>query len=249
MFCERNVDELMSVESSLLSFINRVNDAYIASHSIHDLISDSDYQKLTIKHGQAHGQPLGNRHILPGYWFSVFVAPYESFKRVLEALRIEDEKLKQTKERFFEDGDKETIKDEISLATEKFKHIAGHNPLHLLIEKFQTDIECLVSNIEKLDRNVDTFQNKKPLKSITNAISTGSYDFTEEDNLTCTFYENDLFCGKRFETKVKVADLNQFAIDFMKQLAEHLWPIVESNKRIKKEVAQMFIGEVFLKEL
>lgn len=42
----------MTVESSLMSFVHRVNDAYIASQTIHDLINDSEYQKLVIKNGK-----------------------------------------------------------------------------------------------------------------------------------------------------------------------------------------------------
>ena len=44
-----------------------------------------------------------------------------------------------------------------------------------------------------------------------------------------------------------VAEFNKFAIDFTKQLVELLWPVVQSNGRVKEKVSQMTIGEVFLK--
>ena len=161
MMSENCVNDLMSVESSLVSFLHRVNDAYIASHTIHDLVNDSDYQKLLIKNGKAAGLLLGNRHLLPGYWFTVFVAPYESFQRVLESLRVEsEEREKQAAEFLQENNNNNDMTQEVKKAAEKFKVLAGIHSLQPLVENFQIEIDVIMGTINILDETSNSFQIK-----------------------------------------------------------------------------------------
>ena len=237
----------MTVESSLMSFVHRVNDAFITSQTVHDLINDSDYQKLVIKNGKAAGVPLGNRHILPGYWFTVFVAPYESFKRVLDSVKQDEEAKKSALEKN-ENLTEEDI-EVIQAAIQKFKDSAGSHELQPLIETFRKEIDTLVQSIDKLDTNSkNNFPKENTLKRFTTSIASGSYEFSNDDDLKCTFYDNDALFGYRFESTVKVADFNQLAVDFSQQLVKLLWPIVENNKTIRSEVSRLFIGEIFLQE-
>lgn len=226
---QKKIDR-MSVEHCLSSFISRVNDAYIMSHTIHDLVNDPDYRKLTIKHGTAAGTPLASKHILPGYWFTVFVATQESYQKVLDGIRA------------LPTGDKETT--DVTLGINK--GYPQHRGLKEALEQFQRDHNALANTLEKFESYTDTFPQKKPLKRIAQSIACGSYEFHDENDLTCRFSDKDPLCDYSFEATVNVAEFTQFAIDFSKQLVELLRPVIETHKGLQKEVTKMLIGDFYM---
>ena len=208
----------MDTLSAFLSFVDRINDAYVAGLTIHDLITDNDYQRLTVKHGKAVGTPLGNRHMLPGYWFTVFVAPFESLQRLMECVRIEKEQ------------------------NDKHKTMA----LWESAERLRDDIDILLASIDPEGAvEVDTFPNKKPLLHVKNAIGHGSYDFGEIDgDVTVTFHDYDQLCGYQFVGKVTVSKFNRFASDFLNRVSELLYPLIERHREIAAGVEKMQFAEI-----
>ena len=247
MFSERKAQALMTIENAVLAFINRINDAYVLGHTVHDLINDYEYQKLQIKHGPASGMRLGNQHILPGYWFTVFVAPYESLENLLSIVLTEKQAMEEERANIEASEENRSI----MTAVERFKN-SYHESLIKSVEKFKTDLDVLMVSIDPLVRSsMDSFPNKRPLKRFKTAVATGSYNLSEDidGDVVCTFYENDVLCGYRFEVTTKVATFNQFCMDFIKQMAEMLWPLVEGHKKIGEQVSNMIIGEVFWKHV
>ena len=232
----------MSIDSSLISFMNRINEAYIASQTVNNLITDSNYRRLVIKNGKAAGIPLGNQCILPGYWFTVFVATYESFRHVLETIRAEKERN--------EISEKETFKVDVENRDEKTKTFLKQKcQLVRILETFEIELENLlcVFSIQE-DRSCRTTLSKKSLQHVMNSIVSGTYEFSDsEEDMICSFFDDNFLCGYRFEAKVVVADFNKFSIDFAKHLVELSRPIVEHKKEIKEAVASMIIGEVLSK--
>ena len=214
----------------LIKLVCRANDAYVMSHTIHDLVNDPDYRKLAIKNGRIAGAPLGSRHILPGYWFTVFVATQEALKRVFEAIRREKEIASKLVE---ENG---------SLISG-----AGIGEMHDLLEKFMVNLEVMtVSLFSSQFEIIDTFPNKNSLKRVTQSIASGNYQFLEDDDLSCKFYDADPLCDYQFEGKVNVAEFTRFSIDFSKEMIELLKPVIEKNRRVKEEVSKLFIGCIFM---
>ena len=233
MFYEEH--DVSTVESALVAFFKRVNDAYIASHTIHDLVNDSEYQRLQIKTGKARGVALGNKHLLPGYWFTVFVAPHEAFQRVLNLITTQSEENQQNWDQ------------NVKHAFDAFKTKTLKHPLTELVSTFRKGMEKIITNISWLQENSkDSFPNKRPLLRIVASISSGNYDFSEESDLTCTFHDADTLCGYKFEAKLNVAEFNQLAIDFTKEMTAHLKDFSEHNKTMQKELSKLFIGEIFL---
>lgn len=232
------------MESAILAFINRTNDAYVFGHTVHDLINDHEYQKLVIKHGQPAGLPLGNQHILPGYWFSVFVAPYRSLETLLKMIDIDiEEEVEEPK--------LSNVQSAIDNAKSRFRS-NYHESLIDAVKSFKADMDELMTKIDPLVRlSIGNFPEEQPLKRFINAIATGSYKLSVDDDgdFACTFYEDDMKDGYTFEVTTKVAAFNQFCMDFIKQMAEMLWPLVEGHKKIAEQVSSMTIGEVFWKHV
>ncbi len=197
----------MDSKSAFLSFIDRINDGYVSGLTIHSLINDYDYQKLTIKGGKAVGTPLGNRHILPGYWFTVFNAPFEALDRVTECVRMERER-----------DNNHVTRNEFWTATDSLKR----------------DFELLLINVTPpLRVTVDSYPSKKPLVHIKNAILHGYYDFREENgNVLVTFMDYDQLCGYQFTASLAVTVFNQFASEFLDQMSKLLCGIIEKHEGI-----------------
>eukprot|EP00794_Sanderia_malayensis_P005441 gene5441-6120_t len=209
----------MDSRSSFLSFIDRINDGYVSGLTINNLINDSEHQKLTIKSGKAIGTPLGNRHILPGYWFTVFNAPFESLDRVMECVRLERDQLKD-----------------------------GVKPVELWasVESLKKDFEMLLINvIPPLDIKVDSFPSKKPLAHIKNAIAHGYYDISElNGNALVTFIDYDHLCGYQFIASLQVTVFNRFASEFLNKMSELVCGVIEKHKDIASLVKKMFLKEM-----
>ena len=226
----------LSTEKCLTNFIFRVNEGYVVSHTIYDLVNDPVYRKLSIKNGKVTGTPLGSRHILPGYWFTVYVAPQESLKNVLEAIRRENQIAQKTKD---ENGAK------VVEAIDKFRSELGVDELHNLLETFQINQEAMMHPLSKLEI-VDTFPKKNILKRLSQAISVGNYEFREEDDFICVFHDDDSLCDYHFEARFNVGDFTQFTIDFAKQTIELLRPIVNKHTKVKEAVSSLLIGDIFM---
>uniref|UniRef100_A0A7M6DR34 Uncharacterized protein n=1 Tax=Clytia hemisphaerica TaxID=252671 RepID=A0A7M6DR34_9CNID len=226
---------IINTEECLTNFVSRVNDAYVMSHTIYDLVNDSVYRKMTINNGKVAGTPLGSHHILPGYWFTVFVAPQEALKRVFEAIQNEQELVKKME-------GKDSL---VTEAFDKFKSEAGVEEMFVLLQTFNTKVEAMAYPLSKLE-GIDTFPNKNILKRLCQSISSGNYTFKIENDLMCTFCDEDSLCGYQFKVQFNVADFTQFAIDFAKQMVELLRPIVAKHKNIKEEVSKLLIGDVFM---
>ncbi len=209
----------MDSKSSFVSFIDRINDGYVSGLTINNLINDNDYQKLTVKSGKAVGTPLGNRHILPGYWFTVFNAPFEALDRVMECVRIEREQV--------ENGGK---LDELWTSAEKLKK----------------DFELLLVNVTPpLDIKIDSFPSKKPLMHIKNAIAHGHYDLSEVNgNVLVSFIDYDHLCGYQFIASLKVTVFNRFASEFLDKMSELVCGVIEKQKGLASLVKQMFLNEM-----
>ena len=212
----------MNSTSAFLSFIERINDGYIAGHTINSLITDNDYQRLTIKNGRAIGTPLGNRHLLPGYWFTVLIAPFESLDRVLECVRIERDQSTNN-------------------------NISNVNEMWQLIEEVKKEFdEQLMTLSPPINIREDSFPNKKPLVHIKNAISHGCYELSDVNgNATVTFTDYDQLCGYQFVASIEVTVLNKFANEFSLRMSEILYPVVEKRKSIAKMVQQLSLKDMF----
>lgn len=218
----------MSLEHCTSTFICRVNDAYIMSHTIYDLVNDPIYRKLEIKHGKAMGMPLASRHILPGYWFTVFVAPQESIRNTMDAVK-----------RTGRDGENSVVNS---------AHSIGESPSHVMLnntmETFYLEYEKLISALDKFNAGnlIDTFPQQNTFKRIMQSISCGNYSFDDNNDLTCTFIDSDDLCGYRFEATVNVAEFTHVAIDFSKQLVELVRPVVnELNRKDGNKIANLLI--------
>ena len=211
----------MNSSSTFLSFIERINDGYIAGHTINSLITDSEYQKLTIKNGRAVGTPLGNRHLLPGYWFTVLIAPFESLDRVLECVKIERDQMN----------------------TNNNSEDSG---IWQLIDEVKKEFdEQLMTISPPLSVQEDTFPNKKPLVHIRNAISHGCYELSDVDgNAIVTFTDYDQLCGYHFIASIEVTILNKFASEFSLRMSEILYPVIEKRKGIAKMVQKLSLKDI-----
>lgn len=214
----------MTINHSLASFASRVNDAYIMSHTIYDLVNDPDYRRLTIKHGKAAGTPLASRHILPGYWFTVFVATQESLQNVLDTIRSDSPA----------EG-KETLHENFPIS----------RGLKNAMEQFENEHEKLTNKLDKFEKYTDTFPQKKPIKHIKQSILSGNYEFNDENDLTCRFLDKDPLCDYCFDVTVNVAEFTQFAIDYSKQLVELLRPLIEEHVELQKLVTTMLISDFY----
>ena len=217
----------MNSSSAFLSFIERINDGYIAGHTINSLITDTDYQRLTIKSGRAVGTPLGNRHLLPGYWFTVLIAPFESLERVIQCARIE--------------------RDQIKSNQIKSKNNIKENEIWQLIDELKKEFDENLMMISPPVRvKEDTFPNKKPLVHIKNAISHGCYELSDVDgNATVTFTDYDQLCGYQFVASIEVTLLNKFAGEFSLKMSEIIYPVIEKRKSIAKMVQQLSLKEMY----
>ena len=212
----------MNSSSAFLSFIERINDGYITGHTINSLITDSDYQRLTIRNGRAVGTPLGNRHILPGYWFTVLIAPFESLQRVIECVKIERDQ-KNTN-----------------------NNIEDNEIWHLIDEVKKEFDEQLLPISPPISVREDTFPNKKPLAHIRNAISHGCYELSDVDgNAMVTFTDYDQLCGYQFVASIEVTILNKFASEFSLRMSEILYPVIEKRKGVAKMVQQLSLKDMF----
>lgn len=233
--------KMASLYNCLTNFVCRANDAYVTSHTIHDLVNDPDYRKLPIKNGRIAGEPLGSRHILPGYWFTVFVATHEALQRVFEAIRHE----REMKDKVVEEN-----RSLISEVVDKFKisdDEDGFGEMRELLENFNEKLKAMtVSLFSSEFEIIDNFPNKNTLKRVTQSIASGNYEFLEDDDLSCKFYDEDSLCGYRFEGKVNVAEFTRFSIDFSKEMIELLKPVIEKNKQIKERVSRLLVGCVFM---
>lgn len=209
----------MDTNSAFLSFIDRINDGYVSGLTINNLITDIDYQRLTIKNGKAIGTPLGNRHMLPGYWFTVFVAPFEALDRVMECVRIEREEGNSS---------------------------GKVNKLWQSAEKLKNDFDALLLEVyPPLDVKVDSFANKKPLVHIKNAIAHGCYDLSEVNgNVLVTFTDYDQLCGYQFTASLAVTVFNRFAGEFLVRLSELLCPVIEKHIDIATSIQQFCLKEM-----
>lgn len=224
----------MDSTSAFLSFIERINDGYISGHTINSLITDSDYQRLTIRSGKAIGTPLGNRHLLPGYWFTVLIAPFESLERVIDCVRIEKEQ-------------------QSGVDNNKNEHhcnskTSRQSELWQLVDEVKAKFEQqLMSICLPVDTKEDTFPNKRPLLHITNAISHGCYAIDDVNgNATVTFTDYDQLCGYQFIASIEVTVLNKFASEFSLRMSEILYPMIEKHKNIARMVQKLSLKELFL---
>lgn len=231
---EENVFEI--TEKRLTNFIYRVNEGYVVSHTIYDLVNDHVYRKLSIKNGKVAGTPLGSRHILPGYWFTVYVAPQQSLKSVMDAIRNIKQIVKKTKE----DVGAKAVE-----AIDKFKGDCGVDEIHNLLEEFQRNQEAMMHPLSEL-KVKDTFPQKNILKRLAESISAGNYEFREEDDLVCVFRDEDSLCDYHFEARFNVGEFTQFTIDFAKQTVELLRPIVRKHKKVKEAISSLLIGDIFM---
>eukprot|EP00112_Aurelia_sp_Birch-Aquarium-sp1_P005962 Seg167.8 transcript_id=Seg167.8/GoldUCD/mRNA.D3Y31 product="hypothetical protein" protein_id=Seg167.8/GoldUCD/D3Y31 len=211
----------MDSKTAFLSFLERINDGYVSGHTINSLITDTDYQRLTIKNGKAVGTPLGNRHILPGYWFTVLIAPFEALDRVIDCVRIEHERDVESNNN---DDDLWQLADDIKAEFE----------------------QLLLKVCPPIDVREDTFPNKKPLVHMRNAIAHGCYDLSEVNgNVQVTFTDYDQLCGYYFTASIAVTILNKFASEFLLQMSELLYPMIEKHKRISKMVQKVARKNMF----
>ena len=231
---EENVFEI--TEKRLTNLLYRVNERYVVSHTIYDLVNDHVDRKLSIKNGKVAGTPLGSRHILPGYWFTVYVAPQQSLRNVMDAIRNIKQIVKKTKE---ESGVK------VVEAIDKLKGDSGIDEIHNLLVEFQRNQEAMMKPLNEL-KVIDTFPKKNILKRLAESISVGNYEFREEDDLVCVFRDEDSLCDYYFEARFNVGEFTQFTIDFAKQTVELLRPIVQKHKKVREAVSALLIGDIFM---
>lgn len=229
-------NRILKTEKKLTNLIYRVNEGYVVSHTIYDLVNDPVYRKLSIKNGKVTGTPLGSRHILPGYWFTVYTATQEALKHVIEAIQCQNQIAQKTKA---ENGEK------VAEAIDRFKSESGIDELHNLLEAFQRNIEAMAFPLSELNI-IDTFPKKNVLKRLSQAISAGNYEFIEEDDLMCIFRDEDELCDFQFEARFNVGEFTHFTIDFAKQTVELLRPIVDKHKKVKETVSSLLIGDIFM---
>ena len=222
----------MDAKAAFLSFIERINDGYIAGHTINSLITDNEYQRLTVRNGKAIGTPLGNKHILPGYWFTVLIAPFEAFDRVLECVRLERENTENNNNNNNNQANSNTD---------------SNNDLWQLTDDIKKEFDELFSKIAPpLDVKEDTFPNKKPLIHIRNAISHGCYDLGEVNgDAFVTFTDYDQLCGYQFVASIAVTILNKFASEFLYRICEVLYSMIERCKGVAKMVQTVSMKELF----